>query len=126
MAIYHLIDLAYDVSKKEYQDKTFNFDQLYKDLLSKSKDCPVQTIGEFYCELLQDPRFSYIGDKKWRLREYLSEDQITNINENLYDIQIEDGTKASQSKQPSDDIAEEFEEEIDPDGESAVNDSSEL
>jgi DNA-directed RNA polymerase delta subunit len=60
---------------------------------------------------LQDPRFTYIGDKKWRLREFLSDDQINNISESLYDIQIEGNVDENKTKSIiENEIDEEFEE----------------
>jgi DNA-directed RNA polymerase delta subunit len=65
MAIVHLIDLAYEIAQKEYKDGTFSFNQLYTQLNAKTNlESHQQSIGEVYCELLQDPRFTYIGDKK--------------------------------------------------------------
>jgi DNA-directed RNA polymerase delta subunit len=65
MALVHLIDLAYEIAQKEYKDGTFSFNQLYDQLNAKANaNSHQQSIGEVYCELLQDPRFTYIGDKK--------------------------------------------------------------
>jgi DNA-directed RNA polymerase delta subunit len=64
MELKHLIDIAYEQAKETYNDQSFTFNQLY-DLVSKndSADFPKQSIGEFYSELLLDPRFTYFGNE---------------------------------------------------------------
>jgi len=89
-----LIDLAYTLAKESFGDKDFTFDTLYK-LVSKNKTemQSSQNIGEFYNDLLQDPRFTYIGQEKWKLNEFLSYNEHKNIDKMLYNIKISDNEK---------------------------------
>ncbi|MDR2636433.1 MAG: DNA-directed RNA polymerase subunit delta [Mycoplasmataceae bacterium] len=114
MELKHLIDIAYEQAKETYNDQSFTFNQLY-DLVSKndSADFPKQSIGEFYSELLLDPRFTYFGNENWKLREFLSENELKNINSNLYDIADEETSKVSETyvQEAQKDIDEDFQED---------------
>lgn len=92
MANKHLIDIVYDNAKKTYGDKSFPFNTIWKTLV---KDAKLSTeeqkneIGNLYVDILQDTRFVYVGAQKWRLREYLTQDEIANLQHKLYDFQQE-------------------------------------
>jgi DNA-directed RNA polymerase delta subunit len=63
--------------------------------------------------MLQDSRFIYVGNEEWKLREFLTEEQIKNIDRNLYDITVESDNKVD-AKAVDAEIEEEIEEsEID-------------
>jgi DNA-directed RNA polymerase delta subunit len=62
---------------------------------------------------LLDPRFTYFGNENWKLREFLSENELKNINSNLYDIADEETSKVSETyvQEAQKDIDEDFQED---------------
>lgn len=94
----HLIDIVYDNAKKTYEDKPFLFGTVWKTLVKDAKlsaEEQKNEIGNLYVDVLQDVRFVYVGNQKWRLREYLTQDEITNFQHKLYDFQQESLTDAN-------------------------------
>ena len=45
-----------------------------------------EQVGQFYIDLLEDPRFIFTGGKKWRIREFLTSTEIANYENSLYDF----------------------------------------
>lgn len=88
----HLIDIVYDNVKKNYENKQFPFSAIWKTLVKDAKLSAEEQrneIGNLYVDILQDTRFVYVGNQKWRLREYLTQDEIANLQYKLYDFQQE-------------------------------------
>lgn len=110
-----LVNVAYDVLKEQrikdpsIQQKSFNFDEIIQIIINnqsrlKTEDCnheqcqssianqrlDSQTIknylGDIYTTLIQDTRFILEGELLWKLREFLPLEEITNINNKMYDI----------------------------------------
>lgn len=86
------ITLAYELALKNYKNKSFTFMQIWKDLVKKCKfDKEEQkNISQFYVDLLQDKRFIFVGNKKWKIREFLKHDEIVKLENALYDFEQED------------------------------------
>ena len=57
-----LNDVAYDIALKQFRDKTFSFNDLWLKVVSVSRIKKTEAdeqVGEFYAEIMQDPRFIY-------------------------------------------------------------------
>ncbi|WEK83299.1 MAG: DNA-directed RNA polymerase subunit delta [Mycoplasma sp.] len=84
-----LIDVAYDVAKQNYKNKQFAFNDLWSDVAKKVRYTPSQIkeeTGEFYSDLMQDPRFIFCGKNNWQLSEYLTNQEKDKMVEMLYDL----------------------------------------
>lgn len=86
-----IITLAYELALKNYKNKPFTFMQIWKDLVKKCKfdDDEQKNISQFYVDILQDKRFIFIGNKKWKIREFLKHDEIVKLENALYDFEQE-------------------------------------
>ncbi|MDE5617798.1 MAG: DNA-directed RNA polymerase subunit delta [Ureaplasma sp.] len=92
-----LLDLAYDLVSKELKDSksSITFNQIC-DLIQKSTNMNKveldSILGSLYTDFLQDPRFVFIGNNKWTLRnlqtlEFLRNNQTALYNyENVNDV----------------------------------------
>ena len=83
------ITLAYELALKNYKNKSFTFMQIWKDLVKKCKfdEEEQKNISQFYVDLLQDKRFIFVGNKKWKIREFLKHDEIVKLENALYDFE---------------------------------------
>ena len=82
-----LSDVAYDIAIKEFKDKTFSFKDLWSKIVSVSRMKKAEAndqIGEFYAEIMQDPRFIYCKNNNWKLKEFLSINDVKNTQNMLY------------------------------------------
>ena len=79
------ITLAYELALKNYKNKPFTFMQIWKDLVKKCKfdEEEQKNISQFYVDMLQDKRFIFIGNKKWKIREFLKRDEIIKLEAQL-------------------------------------------
>jgi len=86
------ITLAYEFELKNNKNKSFTFMQIWKDLVKKCKfdEEEQKNISQFYVDLLQDKRFIFVGNKKWKIREFLKHDEIVKLENALYDFEQED------------------------------------
>ena len=86
-----IITLAYELALKNYKNKSFTFMQIWKDLVKKCKfdEEEQKNISQFYVDMLQDKRFIFIGNKKWKIREFLKHDEIIKLENALYDFEQE-------------------------------------
>lgn len=86
------ITLAYELALKNYKNKPFTFMQIWKDLVKKCKfdEEEQKNISQFYVDMLQDKRFIFIGNKKWKIREFLKRDEIIKLENALYDFEQDD------------------------------------
>jgi len=86
-----LIDLAYELAKTKYNKKPFTFKQLWKELIKQARlDKEEQAqAGYVYTTMLQDNRFIFIGDSQWKITEFLTEEQISEYANALYDFKKE-------------------------------------
>lgn len=86
-----LITLAYECALKNFKNKPFTFRQIWEELVKKAKldKSERELVGQFYIDLLEDPRFIFIGGKKWRIREFLTSVEIANYENSLYDFDSE-------------------------------------
>lgn len=92
-----LLDLAYDLISKELKDSksSITFNKIC-DLIQKSTNMDKvelnSILGSLYTDFLQDPRFVFIGNNKWTLRdlqtlEFLKNNQSALCNyENVNDV----------------------------------------
>ena len=89
-----LNDVAYDIALKQFRDKTFSFNDLWLKVVSVSRIKKAEAdeqVGEFYAEIMQDPRFVYCKDNTWKLKDFLSINDAKNLeiflyNNNAYDV----------------------------------------
>ncbi|EDX53242.1 DNA-directed RNA polymerase subunit delta [Ureaplasma urealyticum] len=86
-----LVGIAYNAIKnnKIYNKKTFSFDNIIDEIVKNSDVNLVEVnsqLGDLYTTLIQDTRFISIGDLEWNLRERLSLDEITKINNAMYEV----------------------------------------
>lgn len=86
-----LITLAYECALKNFKNKPFTFKQIWDELVKKAKldKNERELVGQFYVDLLEDPHFIFIGNKKWRIREFLTSVEIANYENSLYDFDSE-------------------------------------
>lgn len=91
-----IITLAYELAKTKYKNKSFTFEQLWSDLVKKAKlDKDEQKIaGYVYTCLLQDHRFIFIGNREWKIREFLTLDEQAASIHALYDFKQEQEVEA--------------------------------
>jgi len=86
-----LIDLAYDLAKTKFAKKAFTFQELWSKLIKQAKldkDEQAQA-GYVYTAMLQDNRFIFIGDSKWKITEFLTQEEKTEYANALYDFKRE-------------------------------------
>ncbi len=111
----NLIDICYDVIKKDPKLRTseFEFGSIVKSLKLSEEDLAEirNQIGALYIELLQDARFIYVNGNKWALKEnYTFSEYNQKINE-LYDfdttVQEDDAEEQPKSKPSVDTIKNE-------------------
>ena len=108
-----LINIAYDISKKEYQNKDFTFNDLWKKVIKfahLNSDESLEEIGNFYSDIMQDPRFIYTGNNKWQLKEYVSLSEIDKMQSRMYDfkdVQVLDESVIETDKYSSKVVSEE-------------------
>ena len=86
-----LVDIAYNAIKnnKIYNKKTFSFDNIIDEIVKNSDVNLVEVnsqLGDLYTTLIPYTRFISIGDLEWNLRERLSLDEITKINNAMYEV----------------------------------------
>ena len=95
------ITLAYELALKNYKNKSFTFMQIWKDLVKKCKfdEEEQKNISQFYVDLLQDKRFIFVGNKKWKIREFLKHDEIVKLENALYDFEQEDEEKVVEKEE---------------------------
>ncbi|MDR1991664.1 MAG: DNA-directed RNA polymerase subunit delta [Mycoplasmataceae bacterium] len=89
MARQQFIDQIYYLTKKEFINKGFTFNDVWKKIVKDgklSKEEQNQNIGIVYTDLLQDARFIYMGNKKWMLREFATQEEIDKFQNMLYDF----------------------------------------
>ena len=83
-----LIDEAYKIATHDFKNKEFDFNVLCSKLIKKldtTQDEFDKIVGSFYCDLLQDTRFIFIGNNKWSLKENLKIDEYRKYLHSLYD-----------------------------------------
>ena len=108
-----LINIAYDISKKEYQNKDFTFNDSWKKVIKfahLNSDEALEEIGNFYSDIMQDPRFIYTGNNKWQLKEYVSLSEIDKMQSRMYDfkdVQVLDESVIETDKYSSKVVSEE-------------------
>lgn len=84
-----LMDYAYNIALTNYKDKPFAFNLIWKEVVKKakiSKDEEPNLVGAFYLDLLQDPRFVHVGERKWRLRITMKYDEWDKISQSMFGI----------------------------------------
>lgn len=82
-----LNDIAYDIALKQFGKKTFSFNELWAKVVSVNrikKSEAEELIGEFYAEIMQDPRFRYCTNNTWKLVDFMSVEEIKNTENLLY------------------------------------------
>ena len=86
-------EIAYEIAKKDFKNKEFNFNDLVNKVIDKagiSRNEFDDQIGDFYTNLLQDVRFVFSGNNQWALKENLKfSDYQIKIN-SLYDFEQSD------------------------------------
>lgn len=84
-----LVDMAYSLAKEKYSNKKFSYPDLWKSLIKKTKLTEEEqqaNNGSLYTDILQDPRFIFVGNKVWRLKEYITREEIAALENSLYDF----------------------------------------
>ncbi len=111
-----LSDIAYDIALKQFGKKTFSFKELWTKVVSVNRIKKAEAeelIGEFYAEIMQDPRFRYCANNTWKLVDFMSVEEIKNTENLLYNNNFtndvyEEGYE--QVKKPNNDNEEELSE----------------
>lgn len=83
-----LMEIAHQVAKKEFKNKSFSFQQLWSLVWKKAiqfKNEKVEDwIGVFYTDLVQDKRFLIAGSNEWLLAEYVKIEDAEKIARKMY------------------------------------------
>lgn len=113
MIIKDNITLAYELALKVYKNKPFTFMQIWKDLVKKCKfdKNEQKNIAQFYADLLQDKRFIFVGNKKWKIREFLKHEEIVKLENALYDFE-QDEQKPIESNDLEPDVEKEYDADL--------------
>ena len=85
----HLVDIAYEQSKTKFEKKQFTFNNLWATLVKNAKlteQEQKENMGSLYVDILQDPRFIFLGNNTWKLREFLTREEIAMLENSLYDF----------------------------------------
>lgn len=130
-----LIEEAYKIAKHEYKNKDFDFNNLCQKLVKKltlDEKSFNEDVGAFYTDLLQDPRFTYINNNKWNLKENLTNEEYKRYLNSLYDYSsdVEEDEVVLPKKEVEEEIDhlddEELEVKVDYDGKFDLDDADEL
>lgn len=117
-----LNDIAYDLAKETFKNTSFTFDNLWQEL-SKSKkihylnDSEIK--GRLYSEIMQDIRFLYVGNQTWKLRQFVTSEEIKNAHQALYDF---DNTSSEETQKVENENEIEF--DYDPDNAGVYDDKT--
>lgn len=85
---FSLIEVAYNIAKKEYNNHQFAFKDLFSAVTHSmrwSKKEADEYIGELYTDMMQDKRFVFCGHNNWCLSEFLSLEQKHEFTNKLYE-----------------------------------------
>jgi len=106
------IDNVYELAKVNFNSRTFTFQDLNKLIQKNDEESSVlKNVGEFYNNLLEDPRFVFIGDRSWKLRDFLTFEETKNIDKMLYNLkQIDDINKGGENNLADSNVQNEIEE----------------
>jgi len=81
------INNVYEIAKNTFNGKVFTFQDLIKLIQKNDKEALVlKNVGEFYNNLLEDPRFVFIGGRSWKLRDFLTFEEQKNVDKMLYNL----------------------------------------
>ena len=110
-----LNDVAYDIALKQFGNKTFSFKELWTKVVSANRIKKAEAdelIGEFYAEIMQDPRFVYCSNNTWKLVDFLSVNDTKNAENLLYNSVADDVYEEGyeQIKKPDESNEEQLEE----------------
>ncbi|QZX49116.1 DNA-directed RNA polymerase subunit delta [Mycoplasma sp. E35C] len=121
-----LIDKAYEVAQKNFKQKGFSFNDLWK-LVAKeenlNKKDSQDLMGAFYTDLIQDTRFLYIGDYKWLIKSMMLHEERDKALDTLYNRQeyLEEGYEHIKVEVEVDESAPEISNE--DEGSSSIDDN---
>jgi len=120
------IDNVYELAKSTFNGRSFTFQDLNK-IIQKNDETTVllKNVGEFYNSLLEDPRFVFIGDRSWKLRDFLTFEEQKNIDKMLYNLkQSSDINKNGENNLADSNVQSEIEEAEDENDD--INDETKL
>lgn len=83
----NIIDSAHEIALKHFKGKTFEFRALWKEVVKRNginKDDEFKRLSSFYIDLMQDPRFVHVGDRRWRLRETMKHAEWEAISNSMF------------------------------------------
>ncbi|CBY92103.1 DNA-directed RNA polymerase delta subunit (RNAP delta factor) [Mycoplasma haemofelis str. Langford 1] len=92
-----LVEFAYTVAKEQFKGDFFSFHSLWsktwKGASAFSKEKVENWIGFFYAEILLDPRFVAFNFNKWKLKEFMSFEDIKKLETTVFseDSMFEEG-----------------------------------
>lgn len=81
----HLIEIAYEFVKSNFNKSPFTFKELIDGLTKKNKDVS-NLASDLYIDLLQDIRFISLGKQKWSLRENFTLNEINKITSSMFGL----------------------------------------
>lgn len=128
-----LISIANDVAIESFGESSFTFSSLWAKTWTKAKDFKKENIEDwissFYLEVLGDPRFVYIGNNMWKLREFMGLAEYLKVmgkrSKNIVfsekDLDDED---SSSSEETTEELKAEEDEDSDLDSEEGDDSSS--
>lgn len=118
----HLIDIAYELAKNNFKEKSFDFNTIWSKVVKETKmnkEMQDKMIGVFYVDLLEDKRFLFIGKNSWRLKEFVHFDELDKYEKALFNFEgqvieegFEDVAKEMNSKSEDDEEIDTKEEDI--------------
>lgn len=82
----HLIEVAYEYAKINFNKSPFSFKELFDALLKNDKSIE-NSASDLYIDLLQDIRFISLGKQKWSLRENFTLSEINKITSSMFGLE---------------------------------------
>lgn len=82
----HLIEVAYEYAKINFNKSPFSFKELFDALLKNDKSIK-NSASDLYIDLLQDIRFISLGKQKWSLRENFTLSEINKITSSMFGLE---------------------------------------
>ncbi|AAC71238.1 DNA-directed RNA polymerase subunit delta [Mycoplasmoides genitalium] len=83
----NLISQAKVIAEKQFKANPFSFETIWKEVVKHfkiSKQDEPSLIGRFYQDFLEDPNFVYLGDRKWKLRDFMKFDEWNKISQSMF------------------------------------------
>lgn len=82
-----LISQAKEIAETQFKAEPFSFDAIWKEVVKHfkiSKQDEPNLISRFYQDFLEDPNFVYLGERNWKLRDFMKFDEWNKISQAMF------------------------------------------